>query len=164
MLGKLVIQGVKEITMFALTEHVPDFFMRESAKGSKLEFHQVILSRVKIDSMNSLWRVVHGGVSNDVIASRRNGKDNILGAKAKKTDILIWILPGEGINVLVVELVVLRVLSVVKDTPHFVLIVERWVRHIADHVDNRRLISLGSENYLILETVDVTLVLQVCRS
>ena len=81
----------------------------------------MVLVGVQVDSVHSLRAVLK--IVQDVITSTGNGQDHIITRNVQESMVNARILPGECVDVLILELGVLRELIIVKD-PVVVVLVE----------------------------------------
>ncbi len=129
-----------EFRVLALTKNLPKVFIGKRSVSSSLELKEMVLGRVEIDSVNTSRAL--GQVRQDVVTSRGNGKNLVIWAKLQDALIDASIFPGKGIDVFIVELLVLLQLIVVVDTPMVVLVEEGGQRQVGRKVLN------GSEKSL----------------
>lgn len=119
---KLGNQKGAELGVFALAKNLPEVLVRKSSVSRSLELKKMVLGGVQVDSMNASRAL--GQVRKNVVASRGDGKNLVLGSELQNALINASIFPGKSIDVLVVELLVLLELVVVVDTPVVVLVEE----------------------------------------
>lgn len=117
-----------EVGVFAFAKDLPEVSVGEGGVGSDLQLEQVVLVGVEVYGVNASRRLE--GVRQDVISGGRDGQDNILRAKFQKALVNTGILPGEGVDVLILELGVLLQLVVVVDAPVVVLVEEGRQREV----------------------------------
>ncbi len=114
-------QGFAKCREPAFAEHLPDLGIWKALECRDLQFQKMILVRVEIDSMYASWACLIEIVQH-IISSRGYAKNDIVTADVEEAMVDSGIFPGEGVNVLVVELGMLYESVIVVDASLVVLV------------------------------------------
>ena len=126
-------------------EHRPDILVRQHCREhGKLELKKVVLSRVHVHSMNTPWVPVQN-VAEDIISGRGDCEDDITFVHFKKAVIYLWVLPGEGVDVVIFELGVSGMKLFVINPPGVVLVEAGGERDISGEVEHCSFEALAAE-------------------
>ena len=114
-------QGFAKCGEPAFAEHLPYLGIRKALECRDFQFQKMILIRVEIDSMYASWACLIEIVQH-VVSSRGYAKNGIVAADVEEAMVDSGVFPGEGINVLVVELGMLFEGVIVVDASLIVLV------------------------------------------
>ena len=105
MRAQVVDEQRTEVIVLALAKQLPYICIAESSESSDLEFEKMVLVGVEVDGVDSFW--LFESVGKDVVTRTSDGKDDIFRGDLEKACINSGIFPGECVDVLVSELLVL---------------------------------------------------------
>ena len=105
----------------ALAEHLPYLGIRKALECRDFQFQKVILVGVEIDCVYASWTCLVKIVQY-IVAGRGHAKNDIITANVEEAMIDAGVFPGEGVDVLVVELGVFLQSVVIVDAPLIVLV------------------------------------------
>lgn len=140
-----------EVGVLSFTKDLPEISIRERRERGHLEFQKMVLRGVEINSVDA--GRTSQGIRKNVVSGAGDGQDHVVRSQLQQTRIHTRILPGESVDVLVLELGVLLEGVIVVDTPVVVLVEERGQREIGRQVHNGRIECLGAK--LAVRVLDV---------
>ena len=138
---QLVDQQAAKLVVLALAKQFPHIRVAQRLEGRNFELEQMILGRVEIDGVDAFGLFEREG--EDVVSGAGESEDHVVGLDFEDTRVHAAVLPREGIDVLIVELLVLLELVVVINSPVVVLVPETGQRKLAGEVDDGGFVSFG---------------------
>lgn len=124
MRAQLLDQDVFEVAVLAFAEELPYVLVAKSSEGRNLQFEKVVLRGVEVDGVDSAW--VRETEGQDVVTCGADSKDNIVSCGLQDSMVCNIVLPGEGVDVRVVESSMFEKCRVVVDAPMVVLVPSSW--------------------------------------
>lgn len=123
-----------KLRVLSITKNLPKVLIRKRSVSCCLQLQQVILRWVEVDGVDASWAL--GEVRENIVASRGNSENLVIGTKLEDTLVNAGIFPGKRIDVLIVELGMLLQLVIVVDAPMVVLVEESREGQIGGEVLN----------------------------
>ena len=102
------------------------------------------MSRVHVYSMNTPWVPVQN-IAEDIISGRCNCEDDVIFVHFKKAVIYSRVLPGEGVDIIIIELGVSRMKLFIIDSPGMVLVEAGREGDIGGEVEHCSFKALAAE-------------------
>lgn len=137
-----------EFGMLSFTKDLPDVTVAQCDETCNLELKEMVLVRVQVDGVHSARAVLQ--IVQDVITSTGDRQDHIIASYVQETVVDTRIFPVESVDILVLELSVLREQVIVANPIVVVLVEGRRQREVRVQVDDGRLVSLGADFTLTL--------------
>ena len=132
-----------EFGVLSFAKDLPDVTVAQCDEACNLELKEVVLVWVQVDSVHPAWAVLE--IVQDVVTGTSDGQDHVIASDVQETVVNARVFPVESIDVLVLELSMLRQQVIVADPVVVVLVEGRRQREVRVQVDDSRFVSLGTD-------------------
>lgn len=143
-------QDISKVVDTTIAENLPNLLLVKRLEGGQFQLQKVVLTRVQVNSVNLSWWIGKGSIIQDIVTSGSDGQNSIVTRKLQDVVIFTRILPGETVNVLVSELVVLGVDLVKVHSPRLTLVVGRREWQVFGQVGQGSFVALADRNVVFL--------------